>query len=257
VVYPVLLVILIAGLFVARAADRLVLWPTTEPMDATGLDQVALGDATLFIAREPRAELYVLRLYGNADRAEPNVLVDSTVLSGLLGHPVEVWGLDYPGYGPSTAMATLGGIGDSALAAFDAMRAAAHGKRCYIVATSIGTTGALHVAAERNVDGLVLQNPPPLRQLVWGRFGWWNAWLLAGPIGLQVPSILDSLANARRATAPAIFVLSGKDEVVPPAYARRVYDAYAGPKHEVAHPEAPHNVQLGLPAGLARSILRP
>ena len=68
---------------------------------------------------------------------------------------------------------------------------------------------------------------------------------------------LDSIANARRAHAPAVFVLSGKDEVVPPAYARRVFDAYAGHKYEVRLPDAEHNVDLELPQELARAVLRP
>jgi len=255
--YPLVIAAIIGTPFALRLADRLILWPSHEPIDTRGLDHITLGDANLFIARAPDPELYVLRLYGNADRAEPHVLDDRHWLETLLDRRVEVWGLDYPGYGPSSARATLRGVADSSLAAFDAMRGAAQGRRCMVVATSLGTTGGLHVAAERDVDGLVLQNPPPLRQMIWGSFGWWNLWLVAGPVGLQVPGALDSIANARRAHAPAAFVLSGKDEVVPPAYARRVFDAYAGQKYEVRLPDAEHNVDLELPREIARVVLRP
>ena len=50
-----------------------------------------------------------------------------------------------------------------------------------------------HVAANRPVAAIVLQNPPPLRQLILGHYGWWNLWLIATPVALGVPSELDSL----------------------------------------------------------------
>jgi len=73
------------------------------------------------------------------------------------------------------------------------------------------------------------------------RFGWWNLWLLAGPVALQVPRDLDSIDNARRIHAPAIFLLAEKDEVVPPRYHRLVVDAYAGEKRVIPLRGAYHN----------------
>jgi fermentation-respiration switch protein FrsA (DUF1100 family) len=49
-----------------------------------------------------------------------------------------------------------------------------------------------------------------------------------------VPTELDALANAGRVQAPAVFLLAQQDQLVPPAYQRRVADAYAGPKREIA-----------------------
>jgi hypothetical protein len=40
------------------------------------------------------------------------------------------------------------------------------------------------VAANRPCAGLVLTNPPPLRNMILQRFGWWNLWLLATPVAL-------------------------------------------------------------------------
>src|SRR5690348_13115643 len=57
--------------------------------------------------------------------------------------------------------------------------------------------------------------PPPMRQLILGHDGWWNGWLLAGPVARSVPSELDSIANAKAVTAPAVFILAGRDDVVP------------------------------------------
>ena len=73
------------------------------------------------------------------------------------------------------------------------------------------------------------------------QFGWWNAWLLAGPLALQIPRDLDSIDNAKRIHAPAIFLLAEKDEVVAPRFHRLVVDAYAGDKRVIALPGARHN----------------
>src|SRR5438034_308755 len=100
---------------------------------------------------------------------------------------------------------------------------------------------ALHVARQRPVAGLILHNPLPLRQMILRRFGWWNLWLLAGPIALQIPRELDSISNAKAIQTPAIFLLAEKDEIVPPRYHRLVVDAYAGQKRVISLPGAYHN----------------
>src|SRR5690606_37893720 len=81
---------------------------------------------------------------------------------------------------------------------------------------------------------------PPLRQLILGRWGWWNLWLIAGPIALAVPSDLDSIANAGRIDAPAAFVMSTGDTIVPYPYQQKVHAAYAGMKRAVTL-DADHN----------------
>ncbi len=176
-------------------------------------------------AAEP--EVFVLTFNGNADRADRMVVAEAHLWSS---HLVEVWAMNYPGYGLSTGPARLDKIGHAALATFDALKERAGDRPIIVSGMSLGSAAALYVAAQRDVQGVVLWNPPPLRQLILGRFGWWNLWLLAGPVALGVPPELDSLANARHAGAPALFVLSTHDEVVPYKYQQRVYDAYAGPK---------------------------
>jgi fermentation-respiration switch protein FrsA (DUF1100 family) len=77
--------------------------------------------------------------------------------------------------------------------------------------------------------------------MILGRFGWWNLWLLAGPVALQIPKDLDSVANAIASHSPAIFLLAERDEVVPPRYHQLVVDAYAGDKRVIPLPAAHHN----------------
>jgi pimeloyl-ACP methyl ester carboxylesterase len=158
--------------------------------------------------------------------------------------PVEVAGMNLPGYGGSTGPAHLDKIGPAALAAYDALHAKAGTRPIFVQANSLGTTAALCVTARRDVAGVTLQNPPPLRRLILQHHGWWNLWLLAVPAALSIPSDLDSLDNAAHSHAPAVFVISEKDEVVPVKFQRMIYDKYGGEKRLVDLPNASHNAGM-------------
>ena len=140
---------------------------------------------------------------------------------------VEIWGMNYPGFGGSTGPVRLARIGPAAVAAFDVLRREAPDAPIVTYGASIGATAALHVAASRptEIAGLILHNPPPLREMILRQFGWWNLWLLAGPVALQIPRDLDSIAKARVSRAPANFLLAEKEEIVAPRFHRLVVEA--------------------------------
>lgn len=235
-------------------ADRLILYPTQGRVDSHGASRRALrrpGGKTLevWVARSPAAEggrrpaVYVLEFTGNATRAE-HVAAYSADLWG--DRSAEVWAVNYPGYGGSTGPATLKDIPAAALEAYDALAREAAGRPIVLSGVSLGTAAALHVAAERptGVSGVVLKNPPPLRQLILGRFGWWNLWLGAGFVAAGVPGALDSIVNARRCRMRGVFVLGDRDELVTPKYQRMVVEAYAGEKRVIGVKDGTHNSPL-------------
>jgi pimeloyl-ACP methyl ester carboxylesterase len=162
--------------------------------------------------------------------------------------------MNHPGFGRSDGPAELRKMAPAALGVYDAICQIAGDRPVYIDADSMGCTQALYTAAERQgsrpVAGLVLKNPPPLRQLVMGRFGWWNLWLAAGPIAAGVPKELDAVASARRVKAPAIFIRAMNDTLVPPGYQQKIIDAYAGEKVMVDFRDAEHNTPLDEPVEL-------
>src|SRR5204862_6043367 len=131
-----------------------------------------------------RVDAYVLRVDRHDDRAERGVAAEGEEWKD---RAVEVWGMDYPGCGGSTGPSRRSRIGPAALAAFDDLQRHANSQSIVLYGASLGACAALHVAAQRPVTGLILHNPPPLRQMILRRFGWWNLWLLAGPVALQVP----------------------------------------------------------------------
>jgi pimeloyl-ACP methyl ester carboxylesterase len=280
-------VVYFAVILFGSLPDHLILFPSQNPIDPRGAARRMVpfesGQLELWTAKsrsaqkQGRADVYVLRFYGNADRAERWVAAEADAWNE---RAVEIWGMNYPGFGGSSAPTKLSRVGSAALAAFDALERytresavesanrhtsesvtnspiassgsprdalrtppKAFGATAPIVVfgASLGTAAALRVAAHRPVAGLILHNPPAIRQMILRQFGWWNLWLLAGPLALQIPKELDSVANARASRAPAIFLLAERDEVVAPRYQHLVVDAYAGEKRVIALRGANHN----------------
>ena len=241
-------VVYLAVMFLGRLPDHLILFPTRAPIEAGGAVRKTVsfenGELEIWTAQSRRAQqrgrvdVFMLRFYGNADRADRWAALEAEMWSD---HSIEIWGVNYPGFGGSTGPARLVRIGPAAVAAFDELKRHAGERPIVAYGASIGATAALHVAAQRPVGGLILHNPPPLREMILRQFGWWNLWLLAGPVALQIPPDLDSIGNARASRAPAIFLLADKDEIVAPRFHRLVFDAYDGEKRLIALRGAYHN----------------
>ena len=245
------LVLYLVTIGFAPLPDMLMLFPSTARIDAGTAERRVIpfagGELEIWIAtsrlaeEKGRADAYLLRFYGNADRAE-HWVADETEMWDQ--RAIEVWGVNYPGFGGSTGPARLARIGPAALTAFDALKREAGDRPILVFGASMGSTAALHIAAHRKVAGVILQNPPALREIVLRQFGWWNLWLLAGPLALKIPRELDSVANARTIRSPAIFLLAGRDEVVSPRFQELVVNAYSGEKRVIRLPEATHNSPL-------------
>ncbi|MFL6589728.1 MAG: alpha/beta hydrolase [Chthoniobacterales bacterium] len=244
-IWLVLYVVVIA---LAPLPDRLVLFPTSYRIDAGSAARKAIpfqdGELEVWTARSVLAdqrgepEIFVLRFYGNADRADRWVAAEAGMWNE---RAVEVWGMNYPGFGGSTGPARLAKLGPAALTAFDELQKVAGNRPIIVFGASLGTTTALHIAAQRKIAGLILHNPPALRQIILRQFGWWNLWLFAGPMAQKIPRDLDSIRNARASRVPAIFLLAERDEVVAPRFQKLVVDAYAGEKRIIPLAGAGHN----------------
>ena len=227
-------------------ADNVILHPSTQPirgvaqkMDIPGpAGSLEIWKIRTRAARIHPPQAFVLTFIGNASRAE----FEAPYVAEQWGdRAVEVWGVNYPGFGGSAGKAKLASIAPAAIAAFDALKQQAGGRPIFVAGRSIGTTAALYVAAHRPVDGVIMHSPPPLRKLIMGHFGWWNLWLAAVPVSLGVPADLDSIQNAKHLSAPGVFIITEGDSLVPPKYQQMVIDAYAGPKQIVRMPGVDHN----------------
>ena len=238
-------VALICG--VCGGCTNLLLSPSRNRMNAPGETERKIslpGGASVQVwttrsagaeGREPKA--YVLRFCSNGERAEDAGWSEGQTWEDL---PVEIWAMNYPGFGGSSGQGTMSAIPPAALATYDALRQQAGGKPIFLSGANIGSAVSLYVATQRPPVGLILRSPPPIKEAVLGT-GWWNFWVLAGPIAAQVPPQLDSIKNARRVTDPAVFVIEGTDHAVSRKYQRLVSAAYAGEKRVIVNEPTRHS----------------
>ena len=234
----------------AGCADRWLIYPSNSPIDPHGAVQLTIENSNrkieIFTAKSPGAQAaeplaFSLNFCGNSGRAEQI----ATQLANQWGsHRVEVWVMNYPGFGNSDGPASLQLFPHAALATYDQLKKRARHRPIFVNGFSLGTTVALYVAAHRPAAGMILQSPPPLQREIMWHYGWWNLWMVASVTALDVPGALNSLCNAPNVTAPAVFILTGADTIVPIDYQRMVYDSYKGIKHQLLMPNAEHNAPI-------------
>ncbi|MDB6033745.1 MAG: hypothetical protein JWM16_4083 [Verrucomicrobiales bacterium] len=173
----------------------------------------------------------VLVFHGNAGSA-----VDRTFLADTLqrGQHVDVYLVEYPGYGGRPGVPTEESLFAAAREAFDAV--AAKGK-VYLVGESLGTGVASHLAGtcSSRVAGVFLIAP-------------FNNFSAAAhshypifPTRWILKDRYESDVFLRRYTGPLAVILAGHDEVVPNHLGRKLFDGYAGPKKLWINERASHN----------------
>src|SRR5262249_16074039 len=119
----------LAVMFFGHLPDHLILFPTKTPINALRAVRTTIpfenGQLEIWTAQSRRAreqgnaDIFVLRFYGNADRAERWAAAEAEMWNN---RAVEIWGMNYPGFGGSTGPARLSKIGPAALAVFDELR---------------------------------------------------------------------------------------------------------------------------------------
>jgi pimeloyl-ACP methyl ester carboxylesterase len=249
--------------FLSRLADRLILCPTRHaiPTDGKNRRWVAYDDGQLEVwthlvgtTTADDVDLFVLKFPGTMSRAECST---DHPADGWPGVRADIWAVNPPGYGGSSGRATLRKMSRVAQAVIEELHSHAAGRPIVVVGNSLGCVNALYLAARHDVAGLILRNPPALREVIVGRFGWRTLFLGARLVAGQIPPELCCIDNAARATAPAILVISGQDRIVPPAVQQKIVDAYRGPKQVLILPDADHATPMTEPeAEQYRQLLR-
>jgi fermentation-respiration switch protein FrsA (DUF1100 family) len=189
---------------------------------------------------QPDAEATVLFYGGNGF-----YLVQSLgYIQALTDFPVNVFMFDYRGYGRSGGEPEVQAFKRDALAAYDVVteRLGADPDRLIVHGHSLGTFLATHAAAEREVAGLVLENPAT------DVTGWVHSivpWFVRLFIDLEIDDTLQgesNVATLRRTDAPLLVLGGEKDNVTNPDMARDLYQtATNDPKNLVIVEDGTHN----------------
>ena len=236
----------------SKLADRLVLQPSTDPIDTDDRERHAFDvsgrEVEAWVVLSPCNVRYRSGASGWSDVAESAVAkrVVAIKFPGAGGraerggpHPFEVWNdveaeiwtINHAGYGGSTGPATLGNFAATCDAVYQSITSKSSDAKIVVVGNSLGCVSALYVASRFDVDGLFLRNPVPLQQMI-SRRPRYNRWSfgMAKYLARSIPGALDAVANPAKCSAPAFFVQSEMDRVVPPEYQDLIFDAFAGPK---------------------------
>jgi pimeloyl-ACP methyl ester carboxylesterase len=141
-------------------------------------------------------------------------------------HTGAAWLLvDYRGYGSSGGAPSEQSLTNDALAWYD--RFADSSPRIFAFGRSLGSGVAVRLAAERPLAGVVLVAPfDSMVDVAKHHYPYL-------PVGLLLKHRFDSLSLAPKITVPLLCIVATHDEVIPPEHAKRLYDAWGGPKQWV------------------------
>ena len=173
----------------------------------------------------------VMVVHGNAGAAYQRSYLAQPIHKAL---SVDIYVLEYPGYGARSGSPSQDSILAAAEEAFETLKGR---EPVYIVSESLGTGAAAHLARKYRgkIAGLALIAPYdkltsvgqnqlsflPVAWLMWDRFNP-KEWLqdYGGPVKV---------------------VIAGADTIIPARFGRRLYDAYGGPKSIAIIQGAGHN----------------
>ena len=186
------------------------------------------ADGTRLHAWHVKGDPLVIYFGGNAE--EVSWMMDDA----LKRAPGVGWLLvDYRGYGSSEGSPSEKALVADALAWFD--KISPESKTTYAFGRSLGSGVAVQLAAERPVAGLILVTPFDSLVAVGKRH---YPFL---PVDWMLKHRFDSVALAPKMKAPLLCIVASHDDIVPPEHAKRLYDAWAGPKRWVPLEGAGHN----------------
>lgn len=203
----------------ARRALIAKLYPAVQELSLRAEDGTRLH---AWHVRAAASAPLVIYFGGNAEEV-------SWMVEEARAHTPEVsWLLvDYRGYGASEGGPSEAALSSDALAWYEHATKALKPKAVYVFGRSLGSGVAVQLAAERPVAGVILVAPFDSLVEVAKRY---YPFL---PVSWMLKHRFESVARAPRIAAPLLCLAARHDEVIPPVHARRLYDAWAGPKRWV------------------------
>ena len=194
----------------------------------------------------PEARANLIYFYGNAEQV---VRYGSRLYVLAERFRLNVFCLDYRGFGASDGKPTIKILREDALRIFDETAALRTGLPTIVMSFSIGTVPAIHLAANRPVDGLVLMAPVSSVDDVlpaWKHLGPWYTKLFMAFLRIkpeasltQKPQPLDEMWGVR---APLLVIHGENDRIVPLACGQKIHDtASSSSKVLVVVPGTDHN----------------
>jgi pimeloyl-ACP methyl ester carboxylesterase len=141
----------------------------------------------------------------------------------------------YRGYGASGGKPSADAITADALQWYDYAVRELKPKQVFVLGRSLGSGAAVFLASQRKIDAMILAAPfDSLAEVGKHHYPFL-------PVGLLLKHNFEPAQLAPRITAPLLCLVATRDQIIPPAHARKLYEAWAGPKQWVALEDAGHN----------------
>ena len=187
--------------------------------------------------RAPAGAPLILYFGGNAED------VSGMLEDALTQAPGVGWLLvSYRGYGASEGSPSAAGMIEDALQWHDHAVKEFKPRQVFVFGRSLGSGAAVQLAAQRPLAGVVVVTPFDNLAAVAKRHYWYL------PVDLLLRHRFDSIQLASKIAAPLLCIAAEQDVVIPPEHARRLFDAWGGPKQWLLLAGAGHNSTDGVPA---------
>jgi hypothetical protein len=240
-----ILAILVVGfpLLMYLMQDRLLFFP--QPLDASRREAIGKRFAfarEVFIQSESGQRLHawfvpgekqkplVIYFGGNAEEVSW-MIEDARARVPGLG-----WLLvSYRGYGGSEGASSEAAISADALRWHDHAMAELGAQEVIAFGRSLGSGAAVYLASQRPLKAVVLVTAfDSLVEVAKHHYPFL-------PVSLMLRHPFDSIGRAPKIIAPLLCIAASRDEVIPATHARRLFDAWGGPKRWLLLEEAGHN----------------
>lgn len=245
-------VVLVAGMYVmqrelqynpdpARVLPSATKVPEMSVFDVTARDGT-VNQAWIKMPDDPKQKIVVM-FHGNASNQAGRADKARHFLDAGLGFVI----CGYRGYGGDPGTPTEDGLYDDARSLLQVLIRDRKIPEDQIVlyGESLGTGVAVKMAVEfPHVAGLILEVPfDSALSVAQGRYPY--------ILGLQYLMKDQFLSDTRigKLTMPKLFLLAGRDEVVPVAHGRRLFDLAPEPKRVIEFPQSQHSTTFDYGAG--------
>jgi uncharacterized protein len=241
-----LAVVIGVPLFVYLLQEKLLFYPQPlgKPLNVPNVEEVAIKTPDgitlrgwLVKGHHPLPAPLVVYFGGNAEEVS---------WLAAVAEQFGGWSLllvNYRGYGGSEGKPGERELFGDALTIYDyaVSRPDVLPERVIAMGRSLGSGVAVHLAANRRVRGVVLVTPyDSITEIAKRHYPYL-------PVGMLIRHPFDSISRVDKLDAPLLCLAAEEDLVVPPEHARRLYEAWRGPKtwREIAH--AGHDSISGAP----------
>jgi hypothetical protein len=199
-------------------------------------------------ALEPvAAKQTLLFLHGNAG----NISHRYEIIEDFVKLPVNVFMIDYRGYGKSEGRPSEQGLYRDARAAWDHLTTTRKipASQIVIFGESLGGAVAIDLARETNACGLIVQSS-------FTSIADMAAELMPFVPSFMLSTKMDSLSKITDVACPKLFIHSQADEIVPYQLGRRLFDAAHAPKQFYEVKGASHNLMFEIGGAAYYEALR-